>query len=136
MSRVMSLSVLCASHHMIGWCMYLGLWKCMQSYDKIIFYSSLPFLLVCVPVCDFLLLRWSSIYWCEQMREPPVVIRVMEVPLHSLSGLDSAHLSFLLALWPIYCLVIELYFEILSIPCYTLLLASWCALVRSWFLLG
>jgi len=33
-------------------------------------------------VCAFLLLRWSSIYWCEQMRELPVVIKVMEVPLH------------------------------------------------------
>jgi len=33
-SRVLSLSVLVASHHMIDWCMYLGLWKCMQLYDK------------------------------------------------------------------------------------------------------
>jgi len=47
-SRVMSLSVLFASHHMIGWCMYLWLWNCMKLYDKTFFYSSLPFLLVCM----------------------------------------------------------------------------------------
>ena len=46
-SRVLSLSVLFASHHMIGWCKYLWQWRCMQLYDKTFFYSSLPFLLVC-----------------------------------------------------------------------------------------
>jgi len=29
MSRVLSLSVLFASHNMIGWHMHLGLWNCM-----------------------------------------------------------------------------------------------------------
>jgi len=32
-------------------------------------------------VCGFLTLQWSSIYWCEQMRELPVVVRVMEISL-------------------------------------------------------
>jgi len=47
-SRVLSLSVLVASHHMMGLCMYLWLWNCMQWYDQTFFYSSLPFLLVCM----------------------------------------------------------------------------------------
>ena len=62
-----------------------------------------------------------------------MVIRVMEVPLHSLSGLDFAYLSFLLGLWSMSCLFIGLYFEILLIPYYTLLLTSWCALGYSFF---
>jgi len=61
----------------------------MQLYDKTFFYSSLPFLLVVCFVCGFLFLRWSSIYWCEQMWQLLVVIRMMETPLHSF-GLDSA----------------------------------------------
>ena len=50
-----------------------------------------------------------------------MVIRVMEVPLHSLSRLDSAYLSFLLGLWPMYCLVFGFYFEnfrSLTLSCY------------------
>ena len=50
-SCVLSLSVLFVSHHMIGWGMYLWLWKCMQSYDKMFSYSSSPFLLVVSFVC-------------------------------------------------------------------------------------
>ena len=34
-----------------------------------------------------------------------MVIRVMEVPLRSLPGLDSAVLGFLIGLWPMYWLV-------------------------------
>jgi len=37
------------------------------------FYSSLPFLFACVSRVWFLLLRWSSIYWCEQMWELLVI---------------------------------------------------------------
>jgi len=45
------------------------------------FYFSLRFLfLVFFFACGFLLLRWSSNYWCEQMSEHLVVIRVMKTP--------------------------------------------------------
>ena len=47
----LSLSVLFASDHMINLCRYLGLWKCMQLYDKMFFYSSLTFLLVVCSLC-------------------------------------------------------------------------------------
>jgi len=40
-----------------------------------------------------------------------MVNRVMGVPLHSLSGLDVANLSFLLGLRPMYCIALGLYFE-------------------------
>ena len=85
----MSLSVLVASHHMIGWCMYLELWKCMQLYNKIIFYSSLPFLLFCMCFVWFSLfamiinlLMWTDVRTlCGR--------QVMEISLLSF-GLDSA----------------------------------------------
>ena len=51
----MSLSVLFASHHMIGWGMYLWLWKCMQSYDKNVFPTlAYPLCLFVCSICDFL----------------------------------------------------------------------------------
>jgi len=46
------------------------------------FYSSLLLLLVCVLVCGFLSLQWSSIYWCEKMWELLVVNKEMVIPLH------------------------------------------------------
>jgi len=99
---------------MIGWHMYLELWNCCM---------------FCM--CGFLFLRWSSIYWCEQMREAPVVNRVMEVPLRSLSGLDSTDLSFLIGLWPMYCLSFSTLLTIVKFLYFCLVLASWCALDSS-----
>jgi len=75
-------------HNLLGWCMYIGLWKYIWLHDKTNFGSSLPFyFLLYVLWCGFLL-QWSSICWCEQRWELPVIIKVMEVPLHSLLGLD------------------------------------------------
>jgi len=44
---------------------------------KIIFTLAYPFACVCFLVW-FFLLQWSSIYWCEQMWKPLVVIKMME----------------------------------------------------------
>ena len=65
---------------------YKIVWNGMRNH---FFYSNLPFCSFVCSMCGFLLLRWSSIYWCEHMRELPVVIRVMEVPLLSLSWVKS-----------------------------------------------
>jgi len=54
----------------------------MQLYDKTFFTLTYPFCFVVCIFCGFLILRWSSIYWCEQMWELLVVIRVMETSLH------------------------------------------------------
>jgi len=53
----------------------------MQWYDKSFSTLAYPFCLFVCSMCGFILLRWSSIYWCEQMWELPVVIRVMEISL-------------------------------------------------------
>jgi len=45
---------------------------------KTFFTLAYPFYLLVFILCGFLLLRWSSIYWCEQIWEPLMVIRVME----------------------------------------------------------
>ena len=78
-----------------------------------------------------LLLRWSSIYWWEQMREEIVVNRGEMNPLHSLPGLNFlCWLGFLLGQWPMYCLAFRLFFFencVVSPLCF--ILASWCALV-------
>jgi len=54
----------------------------VQLHDKNIFTLAYPFLFVTCSMCGFLLLRWSSIYWCEQMWKLLMVIRMMEIPLH------------------------------------------------------
>jgi len=50
----------------------------MQLYDKTFSTLAHPFYLFACLMCGFLLLRWSSIYWCGN---PLMVIRVMETPL-------------------------------------------------------
>jgi len=63
-------------------------------------------LFVC-SVCGFLFLWWSSIYWWEQMWELLVVIKVMEIPLHSLSSIRPCFLlSSLLGPYPMYFLAL------------------------------
>jgi len=75
--------------------MYSWLLNCMIKCMLKHFYTSLPpFCLLVFLMCDFLLLRWSSIYWCEQMWEPLVVISVMEIPLLSLSWVGSPYSKF------------------------------------------
>ena len=77
-------------HNLLGWCMYIGLWKYICLHDKTNFGFSLPFCcLLYVLWCGFFfLLQWSSTCWCEQRWELPLIIGVMEVLLHSLLGLD------------------------------------------------
>ena len=79
-------------HNILGWCMYIWLWKYTWLRDKTTFGSSLPFYLFVVwSICAVLLfLQWSSTCWCEQMRELSAIIRVMEVPLLSRLDLGSA----------------------------------------------
>ena len=90
---------------MFGWFMYFWLLNCMQLYDKTFFTLTYPFCFVVCIFCGFLILRWSSIYWCEQMWELLVVIRVMETSLHNLSwvGFPCSKFSFK-PLWPMYYL--------------------------------
>jgi len=57
----------------------------MQLYDKTFSTLAYPFCLFVCSMCGFLLLWWSSIYWCEHMWELLVVTRVMEIPLRSYS---------------------------------------------------
>jgi len=76
-----------------------------------------PFCLFVCSVCRFLLLRWSSIYWCKQMRELLVVVKKMEIMLLS-SSWNESRLS-------------EFFFLGCS-PCITLLLQHW----SSWILLN
>jgi len=81
-------------------------------------------------VCGFLFLRWSSIYWWEQMRELFIIIRVIKILLLSSSRVGSSYFRvFLLGLWPIFYLLFEHLFRIMSNYSSVLLLASWCALV-------
>jgi len=127
MSRVSSLSVLCAGHNMIGWHMHFGLWGCICNCMINCFLSRLPFCLCMFYLCGFLFLRWSSIYWCEQMWETLVVNRRMVTPLHSLPGLNSVDLGFsframahvLSCLWALFWIIIDplLYFIIDIVVC-------------------
>jgi len=67
------------------------------------FSSSLPFACLIALFVAFLLLRWSSIYWWEQMWEVLVVNGRETIPLHSLLGLDFMFLlDFSLGPWPMY----------------------------------
>jgi len=51
-------------------------------HDKNLFGSILPFACLIALYVVLLLLRWSSIYWWEQMREVLVVNRGETIPLH------------------------------------------------------
>jgi len=53
----------------------------MQLYGKTFFTLAYPFCLFVCLVCSLLLLWWSSIYWCEQMWQLLMVLRVMETLL-------------------------------------------------------
>jgi len=66
----------------------------VQLHDKNLFNLAYLFRLFVCLMCGFLLLRWSSIYWCEQMWELLVVVRVMEISPHSLSWVESRFLEF------------------------------------------
>jgi len=55
MSCVLSLSVLFASHNMIDWHMYLGIWNCMYLYDK-------QFSALAYPLLVWLLCVWFSLF--------------------------------------------------------------------------
>ena len=80
----LSLSVLFASHNMVGWHIFVGMWNNMYLYDKPIYTLAYPFSCLIALCVVLLLLRWSSIYWCEQMRGTPVVNKEVMVPLLSL----------------------------------------------------
>jgi len=56
--------------------------------DKTIFFSlAYPSVVCCMScLCGFLFLRWSSIYWCEQMWEILVVNREMAIPPRNYLG--------------------------------------------------
>jgi len=75
-------------HNMLGWCMYIGLWKYIWLHDKIFLAIAYPFTCLIALYVVLLPLRWSSIYWWEQMREVLEVNREGMVPLHSLPVLD------------------------------------------------
>jgi len=82
MSRVRVLVYWLESHHMLGWCMYIWLWRYVWLHDKTTFGSSLLLFVCCMfCMCGSLFLRWSSIYWCEQMWETPVANRKVMVLL-------------------------------------------------------
>ena len=72
----------------------------LEKYEQLFF--TLAYLFGClIVVCVvLLLLRWSSIYWCEHMREVLEVNREVMIPLLSIFGRDS---SFLVGLRPMYC---------------------------------
>jgi len=53
----------------------------MQWHDKSFSTLAYLFCLFVYSMCGFIFLRWSSIYWCEQMRELHVVNKVMEILL-------------------------------------------------------
>jgi len=58
MSRVSSLSVLCASHNIIGWYLHFGLWRCIKLYDELFFALAYP------SVCLLYVLHvWFSLFW-------------------------------------------------------------------------
>jgi len=66
------------------WCKWNGLWICIWFLWWTGFGSSLPFACLFAMYVVLLLLRWSSIYWWEQMREAFVVSRGEMTLLHSL----------------------------------------------------
>jgi len=84
----LSLSILFACHNMIGWHIFIGLQNSLYLYDKLFYTLAYPFAYLVALYVVLLLLRWSSIYWCEQMREVLEVNREGMIPLHSLFGLD------------------------------------------------
>ena len=105
MSQVWVLVYCLRSHNMFGWHILLGLWNNMWLHDRL-FYTLTYLSIVCCMfcVCGFLFLRWSSTYWCEHMRETPLVHREVMVSLCSPHGLDSIVLGLILGLWPMYWL--------------------------------
>jgi len=103
---VSSLSVLFASHNMIGWHIFIGRWNNMYLYDKLFYTLAYPFACLVALYVVLLILRWSSIYWCEQMRETLVVNREVMVLLRSPPGLDSTVLDFVIGPWPMYWLIL------------------------------
>jgi len=65
-------------------------------------------LLVWFVMCVVLIsLRWSSIYWCEQMRELLVINREMMIPLLKPLQDDFRFFEFHLGLWPMYHLIFK-----------------------------
>ena len=94
------------------------------------FFSTLayPFFLFVYCVCGFLLLRWLSIYWCEQMRELLVVIRVMEISLLSSYWVGSCLSEFSFRVVAHVLLDFLAYFWILLNFFSVLSMESWCAL--------
>jgi len=64
-----------------------------------------------------------------------VIIRVMEVPLHSLLGMDFRLFGIFLRAMAHVFLVFGLYFLLLLSYLYTMLFASWCAFLLFEFLL-
>jgi len=102
-------------HNMLGWCMYVWLWRYIWLHDKNLFGSSLPFACLIALYVILLPLRWSSIYWWEQMWEVLVVNRGEMIPLHSLPGLDFIILmDFSLGLWSMYLSVIWFLYILLN----------------------
>ena len=96
-----------------------------------------PLCLFVCSVCGFLFLRWSSIYWWEHMRELPVVVRLMEIPLLSLFRVESSYFRVsLFRLRLMYYLLSKHLFWILSNYFSILLLALWCALIFHFKYLG
>jgi len=90
-------------HNMLGWYMFIGLWRYIWLHDKNLFGSSLPFACLIALYVVLLLLRWSSIYWWEQMREVLVVNRGEMISPHSLHGLGFMFwMGLPLRLWPMY----------------------------------
>jgi len=85
----LSLSVLFASHNMIGWHIFVGLRNSMYRYDKSFYTLAYFFACLVALYVVLLLLRWSSIYWCEHMREVLVV---------NMKGWFRC-----IGLWPMYC---------------------------------
>jgi len=77
-----------------------------------------------------LLLRWSSIHWCEQLREALEVNKEEMILLHSLPWLDFMfYWGFSLWLWPMYALLFSILLTFVKSLDSWLYLASWCALV-------
>jgi len=70
---------------------------------KLLLALAYPSVVCCMSyLCGFPLLQWSSIYWCEHMRETPMINREVMVTLRSPPGLDSTILGLILGLWPMY----------------------------------
>jgi len=76
----------------------------MYLYDEPFYTLAYPFACLVALYVVILLLRWSSIYWYEQIREVLEVNREGMIPLRSPPGLDSTALGFTIGLWPLYFL--------------------------------